>query len=56
VNENVTDQPIFANGIGWCRAVADRPYFDDISLANADDVSITVRIDTLPPPTNYESE
>jgi hypothetical protein len=56
MTENITEKPVFATGIGWSKASADRPYFDDLTAANAENVNITVRIDPVPPPTNYKDE
>lgn len=55
VLEQVT-VPFYVSGIGWCRAVADRPYWDDITPSTAADMTITFRIEPTPPPTNYKPE
>lgn len=53
--EDITSAPVFAVGIGWSKATADRPYFNDqLTLESADNITVTVRIDQVPPPTKYE--
>lgn len=51
--ENINEQPLFVPYIGWCRAVAERPYYHDLNTNDINEVLITIRIDQLPPPTNY---